>query len=68
MSTFFLRSTSKTLAQPTTTLTINLMDDKTKQNWEKVKTALEAANKTDSPIYKRACTIVLTGHDPGPGF
>jgi hypothetical protein len=44
------------------------MDDKTKQNWEKVKAALEAANKTDSPIYKRACTIVLTGHDPGPGF
>ena len=44
-----------------------LMDDKTRQNWQKVKEALEAANKTSSPIYKRACIAVQTGKDPGFG-
>jgi hypothetical protein len=44
------------------------MDQKTKDNWEKVKSALETAGKINSWIYKRACAIVATGKDPGPGF
>jgi hypothetical protein len=43
------------------------MDDKTRQNWQKVKEALEVANKTSSPIYKRACIAAQTGKDPGFG-
>ena len=33
-------------------------------NWMKVKTALEAAGKTDCHFYKRAATIAKTGRDP----
>jgi len=40
------------------------MDDRTRQNWEKVKTALEASGKTDSFFYRRAVIILRTGHDP----
>lgn len=40
------------------------MDDRTRQNWEKVKQALEASGKTDSFFYKRALIILKTGHDP----
>ena len=40
------------------------MDDRTRQNWEKVKLALEATGKTDSFFYRRAVTILKTGHDP----
>jgi hypothetical protein len=35
------------------------MDKKTKQNWEKVRVALEAAGKTDSFFYRRAVAIGL---------
>jgi len=41
------------------------MDDRTRENWVKVKTALEAAGKTDSPFYARAVAVVMTGRDPG---
>ena len=44
------------------------MDQRTKDNWQKVKTALEEAGKTKSLIYQRACAILATGKDPGPGF
>lgn len=40
------------------------MDDRTKQNWEKVKLALEAAGKTDSFFYIRAVAVLKTGRDP----
>ena len=33
------------------------MDPKTKENWAKVKAALETANKTDTYFYKRAVVI-----------
>lgn len=41
------------------------MDDRTRQNWEKVKLALEAAGKTDCHFYARAVSIVRTGRDIG---
>ena len=40
------------------------MDAKTKQNWEKVRLALEAAGKTDSFFYRRAVAIAKMGYDP----
>ena len=39
------------------------MDDRTRQNWEKVKQALEVAGKTDCHFYARAVSIVQTGLD-----
>lgn len=44
------------------------MDEHTKQNWQKVKEALEAAGKTDSLFYRRAVSIIHTGHDPLDSF
>jgi len=44
------------------------VDQHTKKNCGKVKTALETAGKTYSPIYKRACTILAAEKDPGLGF
>jgi hypothetical protein len=41
------------------------MDAKTRDNWRKVKEALEQAGKTDSYMYSRAVVIVRTGSDPG---
>ena len=41
------------------------MDQRTRDNWLKVKVALEAAGKTDSFFYRRAVIILRTGHDPG---
>lgn len=41
------------------------MDDRTRENWAKVKAALEKTGKTDSPFYARAVAVVLTGRDPG---
>lgn len=35
------------------------------ENWAKVKAALEAAGKTSSPFYARACAIVRGLPDPG---
>jgi hypothetical protein len=40
------------------------MDDLTRQNWQKIKDALEASGKTDCQFYKRACAILRTGVDP----
>jgi|688.fasta_scaffold104478_4 hypothetical protein len=40
------------------------MDDRTRQNWEKVRLALEATGKTDSFFYRRAVAILKTGRDP----
>lgn len=40
------------------------MNEHTKQNWQKVKIALEAAGKTDSLFYRRAVSILATGYDP----
>jgi hypothetical protein len=43
------------------------MDQRTRDNWLKVKVALEAAGKTDSYFYKRAAAIIKTGVDPDAG-
>ena len=40
------------------------MDKRTLENWQKVKTALEEVNKTDSFYYKRACAITSGNPDP----
>ncbi len=45
-----------------------LMDERTRENWAKVKAALEAAGKTSSPFYARAVVVLTTGRDPGPDF
>jgi len=42
------------------------MDQQTRDNWRKVKSALEKASKTDSPLYFRAVEICKGGSDPGP--
>jgi len=44
------------------------MDDRTRENWAKVKEALERAGKTNSPFYTRAIAVLTTGRDPGPDF
>jgi len=40
------------------------MDKQELANWEKIKTALEEANKTDSMFYKRAKLIIEGKPDP----
>ncbi len=40
------------------------MDRHTRNNWRKIKIALEAAGKTDSLYYKRAVVICKGGKDP----
>ena len=40
------------------------MDDTERNNWEKVKAALEAAGKTDTMFYKRAVAICNGEPDP----
>jgi hypothetical protein len=44
------------------------MDERTKQNWQKIKEELEKAGKTDNMFYRRAISIVTTGHDPLDSF
>jgi len=44
------------------------MDERTRENWAKVKAALEEAGKTDCDFYRRAVAVVRTGRDPGPAF
>ncbi len=44
------------------------MDERTRENWAKVKEALERSGKTTSEIYRRACEVVRTGRDPGMDF
>tara|TARA_S200002703_G_C3753776_1_gene231910 strand:+ start:648 stop:776 length:129 start_codon:yes stop_codon:yes gene_type:complete len=40
------------------------MDDKELENWQRVKDALEEANKTDTFYYKRAVAILEGKPDP----
>lgn len=40
------------------------MDQQTRENWLKIKVALEAAGKTNSFFYQRAVAILRTGKDP----
>ena len=40
------------------------MDAHTRENWAKIKLALERANKTDTYFYERAVAILKTGKDP----
>ena len=40
------------------------MSKEERENWEKVKVALEEANKTDSFYYKRAIAILAGESDP----
>lgn len=40
------------------------MDRETRENWRKIKDALEAAGKTDNWYYKRALAILAGGRDP----
>jgi len=42
------------------------MDQRTKDNWTKVKEALEASGKTNCDFYRRALAVLKTGNDPGP--
>lgn len=44
------------------------MNPATRDNWRKVKAALEAAGKTSCHMYLRACVAVKTGRDPGYPF
>lgn len=40
------------------------MDPDTRENWRKIKTALEAAGKTDNHYYRRAIAILAGRPDP----
>jgi len=40
------------------------VDERTRENWRKVKQALEAAGKTDCHFYKRAVFICQGKKDP----
>ena len=40
------------------------MSDAERTNWEKVKVALEKADKTDCYFYRRAVAIAESGEDP----
>lgn len=40
------------------------MDHQTRENWRKIKTALEAAGKTDNHYYRRALAILAGMPDP----
>ena len=40
------------------------MDDTERENWERVKLALEAAGKTDCMYYRRAVAICKGEKDP----
>jgi hypothetical protein len=44
------------------------MTPEARENWRKVKAALEAAGKTNCHLYLRACMAVKTGKDPGHPF
>lgn len=40
------------------------MDERTYENWKRVKEALERAGKTDTMFYKRAVAILSGQKDP----
>lgn len=43
---------------------LSKMTDIERQNWQKVKDALEKAGKTNCEFYRRACAIVRGEPDP----
>lgn len=51
-----------------TQLTVNLIDNHTYNNWIKIRDALAAAGKINSPFYLRAVSVIKTGRDPGPNL
>lgn len=40
------------------------LDQHTRENWQRIKEALEAAGKTNCYFYKRAISILVYGVDP----
>ena len=40
------------------------MDDRTRENWQKIKDTMEASGNTKNMFYKRACEVMRTGVDP----
>jgi len=40
------------------------MDEKTLENWKKIKELMEASGNTNNLYYKRACQILKGGSDP----
>ena len=40
------------------------MDNRTFENWVKIKSTFEESGNTDNMFYKRACEIVKTRKDP----
>lgn len=44
------------------------MDDRSLENWVKIKETFEKSGNTDNMFYKRACQIVKTGKDPYAKF
>ena len=44
------------------------MDDTERENWERVKLALEAAGKTDTMYYRRAVMTVWPGNHGAPDW
>ena len=42
------------------------MTPETRENWRKIKKALEEAGKTDSDFYRRAVLVANGAEDPGP--
>lgn len=40
------------------------MDAQTRENWRRIKAALESAGKTDCYFYRRAVVICNGGNDP----
>ena len=44
------------------------MDKATRENWAKIKEALEKAGKTDTFFYRRAVHILQNGRDLGIGI
>jgi hypothetical protein len=40
------------------------MDDQTRENWRKIRDALEAAGKTENHYYRRALAILAGRPDP----
>jgi hypothetical protein len=44
------------------------MDQRTYDNWVKIKETFEKSGNTDNHFYKRACAIIKTGKDPLQNF
>jgi hypothetical protein len=44
------------------------MDQRTYENWVKIKETFEASGNTNNMFYKRACEVVKTGRDPMDKF